>query len=316
MLRSASSIRSAGSSQGTTGGCSRFELGKKDRYSLMASMHAASSGTSRSATPDTSVCTFEPPSSSAVMSSPTIALTSGGPPVDLPEARHGAVRGRLFPAHSRHDVGVGRQDADLVERAGVEQTVNPLPDRHLPIGVLLRDGLGPAHGERPLAACREVFHQILHAHGWLLERAQSSTATVSPSWTVWPSATVISLTVPARGASTGISIFMDSSTRTGSPAASTSPALLVIWKTTPVICALTSSAIETSLFDHLCVNPAVPERSASKHPPVEGDDGGDPLDHDGGEGSLHAGQGLCPRRSPGDQLGQQRIVVYRNLDPF
>src|SRR5512144_310588 len=76
---------------------------------------------------------------------------------------------------------------------------------------------------------------------------QSSTATVSPSCTVWPSATLISRTLPARGASTGISIFMDSSTMTGSPAATASPGLVVSWKTTPVMWALTSSDIERSL---------------------------------------------------------------------
>ena len=73
-------MRSAGSSQGWTGGGSRFEPGKNDRYSLTAAMHATSSGTSRSATPETSVWTREPPSSSALMSSPTTAFTSGGPP--------------------------------------------------------------------------------------------------------------------------------------------------------------------------------------------------------------------------------------------
>ena len=73
-------MRSAGSSQGSAGGCSRFDVGKYDRYSLTAAMHARSSATSRSATPETSVCTFEPPSSSAVISSPTTALTRGGPP--------------------------------------------------------------------------------------------------------------------------------------------------------------------------------------------------------------------------------------------
>src|SRR5262245_29729912 len=80
---------------------------------------------------------------------------------------------------------------------------------------------------------------------------QSSSATVSPSCTVCPSRTRISFTAPARGASTGISIFIDSSTITGSPAATLSPTLAVTWNTTPVMCALISSAMERSLFDHL-----------------------------------------------------------------
>jgi hypothetical protein len=67
-----------------------------------------------------------------------------------------------------------------------------------------------------------------------------------PSCTVCPSATLISRTVPARGDSTGISIFMDSSTMTASPAATASPGLVGIWNTTPVMWALTSSDIERS----------------------------------------------------------------------
>ena len=46
----------------------------------MTWMHPLSSGTSRSATPEISQWILEPPSSSGVMSSPTTALTSGGPP--------------------------------------------------------------------------------------------------------------------------------------------------------------------------------------------------------------------------------------------
>src|SRR2546425_2849207 len=91
------------------------------------------------------------------------------------------------------------------------------------------------------------------AHGY------SSTTTVSPSCTVCPSRTRTSFTAPARGASTGISIFMDSSTITGSPAATLSPTLAVTWNTTPVICALISSAMERSLFDHLSVHAAAAE---------------------------------------------------------
>src|SRR3989304_1431559 len=78
---------------------------------------------------------------------------------------------------------------------------------------------------------------------------------------------------PARGASTGISIFMDSSTTTGSPAATESPGLLVIWKTTPVMCALTSSAIEHSLFDPLGMGAPLADRRAPHHAQGERDGG-------------------------------------------
>ena len=47
----------------------------------------------------------------------------------------------------------------------------------------------------------------------------SSTTSVSPSWTACPSSQRISVTVPASSASTGISIFIDSSTTTVSPSA-------------------------------------------------------------------------------------------------
>src|SRR5437762_14310550 len=109
-------------------------------------------------------------------------------------------------------------------------------------------------------------------------RGYSSTTKVSPSCTVCPSRTRISFTAPARGASTGISIFMDSSTITGSPAATASPAFAVIWKTTPVMWALTSSAIERSLLDHLRVHLAGPEGRALDHAPLKRDHGPDTID--------------------------------------
>src|ERR1700693_87340 len=112
---------------------------------------------------------------------------------------------------------------------------------------------------------------------------------MSPSWTVCPSATLISFTLPARGASTGISIFMDSSTITGSPAASESPTLLVIWKTPPVICALTSSAIKRSLFYHLGMGEPLAERRTRHHPQVKRDGRLWPLDDEGPQRRLHAG---------------------------
>src|SRR6266511_1905752 len=65
---------------------------------------------------------------------------------------------------------------------------------------------------------------------------------------------------------------------TGSPAATASPALAVIWKTTPVIWALTSSVIERSLFDHLGVNRAGAKRGALHDVPVGRDHSLDALD--------------------------------------
>src|SRR5262249_1000596 len=137
----------------------------------------------------------------------------------------------------------------------------------------------------------------------------SSRATTSPSCTVCPSWTLISFTAPARGASTGISIFIDSSTITASPAATRSPGFVGIWNTTPVMCALISSGIERSLFEHLRVHPTLPELGARDDPAQERNRGPDTLDHRTLERIRQALYRLRPGLSVGDQLQQQRIVV-------
>src|SRR5438067_1459734 len=113
---------SVGSRRG--GGSVLFD-GKKDRYRFTASRHSASSATSRSATPDTLVCTSEPPISSSVTSSPVAAFT------------------RWRPAR----VHVVRELAVLDERPGIEEQVEPLTHRQLAEAALALDALGPAHGE-------------------------------------------------------------------------------------------------------------------------------------------------------------------------
>src|SRR5258708_2096898 len=149
----------------------------------------------------------------------------------------GAVEVREHPRHLR----MAELDTDLAR-------ARPLAERGGDVEEL---------AVRPAMVLVEVAdHRHAHrASSW----GHSSTTTVSPSCTVCPSRTRISFTAPARGASTGISIFMDSSTITGSPAATLSPTFAVTWKTTPVICALISSAMERSLFDHLSVHPAAAE---------------------------------------------------------
>jgi hypothetical protein len=69
----------------------------------------------------------------------------------------------------------------------------------------------------------------------------SSTTSVSPSFTAWPSLQRISTTVPASSASTGISIFIDSKIATVSPSAISSPTEHSIFQTVPVMCASTST---------------------------------------------------------------------------
>src|SRR5262249_29132345 len=146
----------------------------------------------------------------------------------------------------------------------------------------------------------------------LIGSSYSSTATTSPSWTVWPSCTLISLTAPARGASTGISIFIDSSTITASPAATRSPGFVVIWKTTPVMCALISSAIEGSLVDQLRVNSARAELVACHDPPKERDRRLRAFDDARRERPVHPLQRLRARGPVRDQLEEQGIVVHRH----
>src|SRR4029453_1627434 len=146
----------------------------------------------------------------------------------------------------------------------------------------------------------------------LMAPPHSSTATTSPSWTVCPSCTLISLTAPARGASTGISIFIDSSTITASPAATRAPGFVVMWKRTPGICALISSAIEGSLFEQLRVNSARAELVASHDPPKERDRRLRAFDDARRERPVHPLQRLRARGPVRDQLEEQGIVVHRH----
>src|SRR2546426_172447 len=71
---------------------------------------------------------------------------------------------------------------------------------------------------------------------------------------------------------------MDSSTITASPAAMRSPGFVVIWNTTPVMCALISSTIERSLFDHLRVHPPLTERVTRENAAEERNGGPHALD--------------------------------------
>src|SRR5262249_22900291 len=143
----------------------------------------------------------------------------------------------------------------------------------------------------------------------------SSRATTSPSCTVCPSWTLISFTAPARGASTGISIFIDSSTITASPAATRSPGLVAIWNTTPVMCALISSGIEGSLFEHLRVHAALPELGTRDDPTQERDRGPDSLDDAPIQRVRQTRDRISARRPVGDQLEEQRIVMHGHRAP-
>ena len=60
---------------------------------------------------------------------------------------------------------MSRVNADLRERAGVEEQVEALADGQLSRRVLSRDGFGATHRARPLAAPRRIVGEISEAHG-------------------------------------------------------------------------------------------------------------------------------------------------------
>src|SRR6266516_5710150 len=73
-----------------------------------------------------------------------------------------------------------------------------------------------------------------------LRGLHSRTTRTWPSLTTSPSFTRTSLTVPARGAVTGISIFMDSRMSSSSSSATCAPACVLTFQTLPTSSALTS----------------------------------------------------------------------------
>src|SRR3954447_23351479 len=82
----------------------------------------------------------------------------------------------------------------------------------------------------------------------------------SPSWTTSPSATLTAATVPACSASTGISIFMDSSSTTVSPARTGSPAATGTLMTLATISATTSTLLGARAMAATLLEPAVEQR--------------------------------------------------------
>ena len=107
----------------------------------------------------------------------------------------------------------------------------------------------------------------------------SSVATTSPSCTVCPRSPGRSRTTPERGASTGISIFIDSRIRIGSPVSTLLPAPATIWNTTPVMWAphVLGHRLR-ALLEEPRVHLASPERRARHNAPVKGQVRLDPVD--------------------------------------
>ena len=130
------------------------------------------------------------------------ALTGEGPPQAVADAMHGAWVAFIRdgdPGWAAYDEATGRRCA----------STRPAPRRR-PARRRAR-----ALGRRPLTG-------------------QSSERRCSPSATCWPSATAIDATTPARGASSGNSIFIDSRISNCWPAVTSSPTVVVSFQTLPV----------------------------------------------------------------------------------
>src|SRR5438105_4372092 len=101
--------------------------------------------------------------------------------------------------------------------------------------------------------------------------AHSSTTSTWPSFTTSVSLTRISDTLPARGAVTGISIFMDSRIMSTSSSATWSPGLAVIFHTLPTSSALTSvnSSSRHGRALELVVDPAPGQGACEPRPATQ-----------------------------------------------
>src|SRR5919201_4870330 len=96
---------------------------------------------------------------------------------------------------------------------------------------------------------------------------------------------------------------------TGSPSPTRSPALAGIWKTTPVMCALISSGIERSLFDHLSMRHSAAEAIMGQHAQEERNRRPHALDDRAAERVREPIERFGARASRGDDLHEQRVIV-------
>src|SRR5947207_3017325 len=103
-------------------------------------------------------------------------------------------------------------------------------------------GIGSEKRFHPLDLVAQLslpLHQS-HVREQELRGLHSSTTRTWPSLTTSPSFTRTSFTVPARGAVTGISIFIDSRIRSSSSSATCAPTCVLTFQTLPTSSALTS----------------------------------------------------------------------------
>src|SRR4051794_19387237 len=138
-------------------------------------------------------------------------------------------------ARGEHPVRAGEKDA----AHAVVEPVKRRRDR-VEYRVVERIALGRVGDRQAQDAVRRPVDEELAADGRQRSRRYSSTTSVSPSFTAWPSSQRISLTTPASSASTGISIFIDSRMTTVSPSSTCSPTSHSIFQTVPVMWASTS----------------------------------------------------------------------------
>ena len=150
------------------------------------------------------------------------------------------------PAWHRHGVG-GRNRAQVLAAFAFNATEARFALRAALAGTAALDDL--QRTARPASDANRDPEPACNAHparlsdAWVtgprgVQVAHSTTASTAPSSTAWPSWQRTSETLPATGASTGISIFIDSKITTESPTATASPTCFSIFHTVPVMCAV------------------------------------------------------------------------------
>src|SRR5262249_9156302 len=190
------------------------------------------------------------------------------------------------------------------------------------------------------------------AQSWREPAVHSITAIRSPSWTTSPSPTASREIVPASSASTGISIFIDSSITSVSPSATLSPSAATTFQTFATISARISvtrtslvlgrsspppadgrghcqqrcthcgcapsfphSPLGTKPADYRCVVIARGELRAVQQLGMEGQVGLRPGHDEVGDGRPGPGQSLRAIIPVHHELGKERVVVRRHDVP-
>ncbi|CAB4776371.1 unannotated protein [freshwater metagenome] len=137
---------------------------------------------------------------------------------------------------------VAAQRAELAERAGVREQVDPLADGQLAALALTRDALGPAHSPGEPQPMLKLCNLGFPGHWFLLSSSRSW-----PSWTDSSGRTCSATTTPSHGLSIGISIFIDSRMSNSWPTVTEWPTSTITFHTVAGISAFTFSTSHVPL---------------------------------------------------------------------